>query len=326
MASAAVSVAPVLTPQTLGVLADTLERANLPEQALSLRRLGPFVVGVVERHFLPLVAPTRKIGFASRFSRLAREFEPVHLYLNFRLFPLLGTGQFFSVYARILNDTLKPLLDTAREMDMGPELISAAVHDYMRIMRALGESADPPKPQAVEPTLDQFMAFVDWFRASTRFDYGLTAIFLILDGSIPKPVPADKGALLSACGRALLDFAREASKAVANENVHRACRDLETSHVRLRTQGRRFRDVMWVDVAKKPPITASSRGTEINWLTQNKELSDRYGGQWIVLEKDELVASDTDYKKARDVAIRRGIKRPFIIFVPPRGSGGFMGI
>jgi len=65
---------------------------------------------------------------------------------------------------------------------------------------------------------------------------------------------------------------------------------------------------------------------EIGWLTRHKDLSGRYDGQWIVLEKDELVANDTDYRKARAAAAQRGIKRPFIIFVPLKESGGFMGI
>jgi hypothetical protein len=39
-----------------------------------------------------------------------------------------------------------------------------------------------------------------------------------------------------------------------------------------------------------------------------------------------LVASDADYRKARDVATQRGIKRPFIIFVPSKENSGFMGI
>jgi hypothetical protein len=64
----------------------------------------------------------------------------------------------------------------------------------------------------------------------------------------------------------------------------------------------------------------------MNWLTQNKDLSEQYAGQWIVLEKNELIANDEDYRKAREAATRRGIKRPFIIFVPVKGTGEFMGI
>lgn len=78
--------------------------------------------------------------------------------------------------------------------------------------------------------------------------------------------------------------------------------------------------------AKNRVLDVSRRECEMNWLARNQDLSERFGGNWIVLEKDELVASDIDYRKAREVASRRGIKRPFIIFVPPKESGGFMGI
>ena len=64
----------------------------------------------------------------------------------------------------------------------------------------------------------------------------------------------------------------------------------------------------------------------MSWLKRHTDLAGRYGGQWIVLEKDELIANDADYRKARDVATQRGIKRPFIVFVPSKENGGFMGI
>lgn len=70
----------------------------------------------------------------------------------------------------------------------------------------------------------------------------------------------------------------------------------------------------------------SLRHTELNWLEQHKDVFDRFAGQWIVVEKDELVANNKDYKKAREAATQRGIKRPFIIFVPSKEDGGFMGI
>lgn len=325
MATAPVGIGPVLTPHTLGVLADTLERAHLPEKALSLRTLRPFVQGVVERYFVPLSAPARKGTFAGRFSKLSRDFEPFRLYLNFRLLSTLENQEFLGLYEQILRDLLGPLLKAAHDMDMGPELISAAVRDYMKIVRALAQ----PTPQGSDPTLEQFMDLVDWFRAATRFDYGLTAVFLVLERAIPKPAPTDKGALLSACKKALLKFGRATSKVFVHEQMQRALQDLETAHIEITTVGKGFRVISSARLdqgQKKPTFGPSPRQTEINWLTRNKDLSDRYGGQWIVLEKDELVANDPDYHKAREAATRRGIKRPFIIFVPLKESGGFMGI
>lgn len=68
------------------------------------------------------------------------------------------------------------------------------------------------------------------------------------------------------------------------------------------------------------------RQTEIDWIKRNTEISEEYRGKWVVLEKDELIASDKDYGKARAIAKQRGIKRPFIVFVPSTASSRFMGI
>jgi hypothetical protein len=70
----------------------------------------------------------------------------------------------------------------------------------------------------------------------------------------------------------------------------------------------------------------SRRQTEMNWLTRHKNVMSQYAGQWIVLEKDELIANSSDYAKARDAAVQKGIKRPFIIFVPLEEDGAFMGV
>jgi Family of unknown function (DUF5678) len=329
MATAAVSIAPVLTPHTLSVLADALEHVHLPEKASSLRKLQPFIQVVVERYFVPLSSQPRKGTFVSRFNRLSKEFEPFRLYLNFKLLGTLENQEFLGFYEQILRDVLEPLIKTAREMHMGPELISATVRDYMKIVRALSQPTDQTTLQASELTVDQFSYLVDWFHAATRFDYALTAIFLVLEGSIPRPSSTEKGALLSSCKKALTEFSRTTSKVVDHEDVQRALQDLETPHIEINAAGNGLRVLAAPRLEhskEKGTLGFSRRQSEVNWLAQNKDLAERYGGQWIVLEKDELVASDADYRKARDVATQRGIKRPFIIFVPSKENSGFMGI
>jgi hypothetical protein len=54
--------------------------------------------------------------------------------------------------------------------------------------------------------------------------------------------------------------------------------------------------------SKQSFIVPSRRQTEIDWIARNKNLADVYGGQWIVVEKDELVANDPEYRKVRDIA------------------------
>jgi hypothetical protein len=173
------------------------------------------------------------------------------------------------------------------------------------------------------------MNFVSWIQAAARLDYGLTAVFLILERTLPEPTSKDKGALLSIVKKALLEYGQAASKFVVHEYIQRTLRDLETPHIKIKVASKGIRGVSLPKLdskPKKPTLGASPRQSEMDWLTRNKDVSGRYEGQWNVLEKDELVANDADYRKAREVASQRGIKRPFIIFVPRKESGGFMGI
>lgn len=325
MATAPVSIAPVLTPHTLGVLADTFESDHLPEQALFLRKWLPFVEGIVDKCFVPLLKQPYDEGFANHFSQLARDFEPFRLYMNIQLFNALANWDFLGFYEQVLLDILGPLMRTAREMDMGPELISASIRDYIKIVRALSQTATPAASQSGELTVDQFSGIVNWFHAATRFDYGLTAIFLVLEKRIPAPSSRDKRALLSACKDALAEFGQATSKIVVHEHMQRVLQELETPRIKIEA-ARNGADVTPEPKSSGSPFESWRRQTEMLWLKRHKDLARRYGGQWIVLEKDELIANDTDYRKAREVATQRGIKRPFIFFVPPKESGGFMGI
>jgi chromosome condensin MukBEF ATPase and DNA-binding subunit MukB len=68
------------------------------------------------------------------------------------------------------------------------------------------------------------------------------------------------------------------------------------------------------------------REQEMNWLdANNKLLRDEYRGEWVVVEKDELVAHNADYMKAVEVARRKGIKIPFTVFVE-RNDLPFVGV
>jgi hypothetical protein len=111
--------------------------------------------------------------------------------------------------------------------------------------------------------------------------------------------------------------------------MQHALKNLETSHIKLTTTQQHIgieSPSSATQTRRDAGLDSSARHTEMNWLARNKDLSDRFGGQWIVLEKDDLIASDADYQKARQTAVHKGIKRPFIIFVPLKENGGFMGI
>src|SRR5207249_845364 len=107
----------VLTPRILGVLADTCEQDHLPEQALFLRNLLPFVEEIVEKCFAPLLGHEARGSFTGRFKKLSIAFEPLRLYLNIQLFSsLAGKEDVLSFYEHLLLDTLDPLMRVAREM------------------------------------------------------------------------------------------------------------------------------------------------------------------------------------------------------------------
>lgn len=328
MATAPVSFSPALTPHTLGVLADEFERVHLTDKAESLRRLQPFVEDTVKKYFVPLLARDTAAPFKTRFNDLSRDFESVRIYLNIRLFNSLGAQDFLGLYGQVLRDALGSMMETAREMDMCPDLISAAVRDFVRIMQALSQITAAAGPQIGDLTLTQFTDLVEWFHAATRLDYGLTAVFLILEKSIANPMPTDKSALLVTFQRALLDYAHATSMVFEVEPIQHAVQNLETPHIKITAHKQTANGLVLSPEAAAPknPVGSFARQAEIKWLMRNEDLSERFGGQWIVVEKDELVANDIDYQKARHVATQRGITRPFIIFVPLKESGGFMGI
>src|SRR5437764_13521578 len=104
MATAPISIPPVLTghvltPHTLGILANALENAE-PQKAAALRKLQPVVEGIVSRCFLPLTSYSTKTSFSSRLSKLSRDFEPFRLYLNV---VMLTTLQSTSEGQQLLN-------------------------------------------------------------------------------------------------------------------------------------------------------------------------------------------------------------------------------
>src|ERR1700674_2570458 len=284
MATAAVGIAPVLTPKTVGALAEALEQAHLTEMALSLRNLQPFIGGVVEKYFVPLSSPARKGAFAARLTKLARDFEPSRVYLNIRLLSTFQDRDFVGTYERILLDVLGSLMSTAHEMEMAPELLSAALHDYVKIIQVLVDSANS-SPQTAELTIEQFEALVDWFHWATRFDYGLTAIFLILERAIPKPSAIDKVSLLLFCRKTLVEFARATSKIFVGTQANHALKDLETPRLEITAIGKKFqvnsahRELL---VPTKATFGSLRRQTEIDWLTRNNQVSDEYGGKWVV--------------------------------------------
>lgn len=334
MATPPVSIAPGLTPHTLGILADSFEQDHRPEEAQALRNLLPFAEALVGRCFTPLFKQPRENDFLSNFNKLSADFGTYRLLLNRLILDQVSsrpTNQSFSdFYEHKLFEILTSLLMTAREMEMGPELISAMVRDYIKIIKVFPTEHQPSvaaAPQNNGLTAQQATEIFNFMYAATRFDYGLTAVLLVLQRSLLVADRMNKWALLSACKGALLDFGEVVSRIFVQERMQLALPHLESAYINITIAESGIRTTSMPAVSHPEHVgQSSSRAAEMNWLTTHKDVAEQYGGQWIVLEKDALIANHPEYQKARDAATQRGIKRPFIIFIPRNDGGAFMGI
>lgn len=321
MAAAPVAIAPILTPRTLSALAGAFEGKESPEVASVLKTLEPFFEGGVQKYFAPLSAAKKRSTFRKRFSELARDYEPFRIYLMFKLISLFQQQEFLRFYGRIFQGMLGPLLGVAEEMNMAPHLIAAIVKDYFRLFERVRLISADTAP--TEMTFGQFSLVIECLRQATRFDYGVTAVFLTLERSIPQPNAAGKTELLLECRSSLVGLATSCVRAFDMADGQHFLDSLESPQLEVAESGQR------VLVLQNPKLrsinTVPTRQAEVDWIKRNTEASDEHQGKWVVLEKDELVASDKDYGRARAIAKQRGIKRPFIVFIPS-DKGRFMGI
>src|SRR5215472_1301497 len=324
MAAAPVTIAPVLTPRAVAALANAVEKNELPELAAALRQLEPFLEKVVKNIFAPLTISAGRDGFKGRFNRLSRKYEPFRLFLTFKLLEFFQNQDLLPFYERILRDMLGPLLNAAREMDMAPELVAALVSDYLHLFGHVRKAV--LSAQQRELTFEQFSLVVDCLLRATRFDYGLTATFLVLEGSIAEPRATNKVDLLVECKESFFGFAKAVVRMLDVQDGNRILDTFESSRLEIAGKGTRLHVVPQVRGPRANAPDQPRRQAEIEWMNRNTRASDEYRGKWVVVENNELVASDKDYGRARAIAKERGIKRPFIIFVPTKRSGGFMGI
>src|ERR1700730_3711200 len=59
------------------------------------------------------------------------------------------------------------------------------------------------------------------------------------------------------------------------------------------------------------------RTVEMDWMNKHPEKLRRYTGEYVILEGTEIIAHGTDTAKLVAIAKRRGVRTPFIFFVPP---------
>ena len=61
-------------------------------------------------------------------------------------------------------------------------------------------------------------------------------------------------------------------------------------------------------------MAESRRKQHLEWLKANRA---QYGGQYVALDGDRLIATGKNYPEAAAAAQRAGIKRAFVTFVYP---------
>ncbi len=328
MATAPIGIAPVFTPQTFRRLATWADTSNFPELAASFRELTPFVDGLVDHYFRPLSRIRTPSAFQRQFEAFAFRYEPFRVHLNSKLLGALAGQDVLGLYKRIFQESLLPLVDDAREMDLSPELIRSVVRDYFFIIDNLLRSAaqqPPPSRQGFE----QLELVFDWVHAASKLDYGLTAVFLILERAITVSHLKVKLALMLACTASVMEFASATSRmfgltpqALSRPLLHSTKFTFAELAAELRIESH---SVERRGLSRRIP-TPSLRRAEMEWLRRNTTQPGPYSGKWVVVEGDQLIASDQEYSKARAEAVRRGIERPFIVFVPQQEEGEFMGV
>lgn len=75
------------------------------------------------------------------------------------------------------------------------------------------------------------------------------------------------------------------------------------------------------------PGQARLREVELRWLSENQTQLNAYGGQWLILEGDRMVAHGTDYLEVLREARDKGVVVPFAYRVPEsEGAVVWMGL
>lgn len=66
---------------------------------------------------------------------------------------------------------------------------------------------------------------------------------------------------------------------------------------------------------KQEVIRSPIRKQELAWIREHESELSRYAGEWVVIEKNNLIAHNKNYDQARQSAIDKGITIPCIFLV-----------
>jgi hypothetical protein len=63
---------------------------------------------------------------------------------------------------------------------------------------------------------------------------------------------------------------------------------------------------------------------EIGWLVENRTALETYRGEWLLIFGRLLVAHSTDFAEIRQAIANRGIRSPFVYYVPAEEESNFI--
>jgi hypothetical protein len=78
----------------------------------------------------------------------------------------------------------------------------------------------------------------------------------------------------------------------------------------------RFLEAMMNEDSATEAPKKRHRQDESEWMATHQEELNSHRGEWVVIEGSRLVAADPDCLTARNIALKEGIKIPFIYRVP----------
>ena len=290
--------APVITPRTLEELARILREGDRRDMADIVSDLLPVVEKVVDDLFRPIGDLRADQEFQSAFEAKSIQFEPYRLYINLMLLRTIDASNFLKLYSNAILRLTMELYQSAEEKHLPRKRIQSSLEAYFStfssLIRSLGAGDAPQMPQRLEE-----LNLAAWIRSSTKLDFALTSLFLILEDAIKAPPKPVSERLMIAMEDSLRDFSDQ-------------CRILICASEERPTSAARQ--------------TLRSRALELEWLTNHQNTLAEFAGNWIVIEGARLIANHPSYEAARQMALDAGIIRPFITFVPESTEAAFMGL
>jgi hypothetical protein len=322
--------APVLTPRTLDRLIQRLDQTEEGHRPAwnrwrsVLEDVRP-LIAYIRTLFLPVVQAQTKRQFESAFDSYSLAFQPYRLFVIAKFVPLVQEPDFLQSYQDALRQGINQICDSGPSKGFEVGRLRNLVNRYFEVLSSISRTIEAGVPHSQLVTPDHLPVFEEFFGYSTRFDFGLTAICLVVEGSLPVPQKRIAKLMVATSESVLSDLEQYSvivAKLQTGTNWQKSLADFHrTRH--------RPRDKETVEAVSVHVVGASDgdakRVAELAWLKKRPTLSKEFGGKWIVVEKDRLIASNVSYETARIEALKVGIRRPFIFYVAPEEEA-FMGV